>query len=173
MLNDHLDDDVIQEYVYGFLSPLDRKSAETHLATCTTCSDQVQHYKDIFEALEEDHGFELSKHFTNRVLRKTHRQAMGTLQFGLLQLFFIVAGFIVTINVMLNYMEIEKLESTLETTGSALTQFVPPLVQYFSNMISGVHTQNLYIALIVVAITALLLFDRFVLKPRFRASSMS
>ncbi|MBN1561125.1 hypothetical protein JW998_12800, partial [candidate division KSB1 bacterium] len=99
-----------------------------------------------------------------------HKRAIGSLQFGLMQIFFTLAAAIAVINVVLAYVQVDTLTATAKTTSSAFKSLALELVSPFENVLAKTQLNGIFV-LLVVAFAGLFLLDRLVLQPRFRPSS--
>ena len=170
MVMNHLSDDNIQDYLDGNISSRERVDVQRHLEECGQCRDLVASYQDVFVALEKDTDFELHKNFTRKVIRQTHKHAIGSLQFGLMQVFFSLAAIIAVINVVLIYVQVDTLESTAKTTVDSFRSFALQMGTPFQNLLAKIHFDGFFV-LLIVGFVGLFLLDRFVLQPKFRPSS--
>ena len=171
MVTQHLNDDQIQRYLDGTLPPGETSTFKTHLKKCPACHDAVASYQEVFEALSTEENFELSKNFTRKVLRQTHKQAVGALQFGLMQVFFVLAAIIAVSHVVVTYVNIEKFAGTAQATSKSFSALFGLLATTMDNFLSKVQFDGSYIIFAVVGLIALFILDRLVLQPRFRTSS--
>jgi len=171
MLTNHLNDDLIQEYLDGSMAMDQKMRIQQHLDTCEECRDMLASYQDIFEILESDIEFELPKNFTRKVLRQTHKHAVGSLQFGLMHIFFGLAAIIVLINVVPNYAHVDTFVATANATWDAFKNLIPPISNISKSLMSKIQFDGINIVLAAFGLLGLFLIDRFVLKPRFKAMS--
>jgi hypothetical protein len=166
----HLDDEQIQDFLDGNLPVLSRHDIGEHIRVCRMCRERISQYEELFSELAVAPEIELSKSFTRKVVRKARQQEIGEVQFGLTQVFFIVAGAIVAINALLYSGELNTYTRIVQKTGRNLYSFIPLLTDSFRRPLPGVNLQNSFIALAVGVVILLFLLDRFVLQPRFRSS---
>lgn len=167
----HFTDEFIQDYLDGNLSVQEKQQAKEHLHTCAVCREQVAQYQDVFGILSEEPDVHLSKHFTRSVLRKTHKQAMGEVQFNLLQLFFAVAGVILAINALLYFSETAVLVSTAKESAQAVFSFIPRLSSIFGPWLESIDFKGSLLVYGIVILLMLFLIDRFVLQRKLSTSS--
>ncbi len=168
MVMNHLSDDAIQDYLDGNISSRERRDVQSHLEECEQCRDLVASYQDVLAMLEKDQDFELSKNFIRKVFRQTHKRAIGSLQFGLMQIFITLAAAIVIINVVLTYVKVDTLAATAKTTSNAFKSLGPQLGVPFQNLLTKIHFDRFFIVLVIIGFVGLYLLDRFVLQPRFK-----
>ena len=128
-------------------------------------------YQELYIELGDESEFELSKNFTRRVLRQTHKHAVGSLQFGLTQIFLSLAAIIVVINVVLTYGQVDAFTGSAKTTYNALEGLIPELTTPLGEVFSKLHFGGFYVVLTVIGFLGLVLLDRFVLQPRFKQPS--
>lgn len=166
----HLDDEQIQDFLDGNLPVPSRRETEEHVRDCRICRERISQYEELYSELAVQPEISLSKAFTRKVLRNARRQEIGDVQFGLTQVFFIVAGAIVVINALLYFGEWSAFAGIFQKTGRNLYAFVPLLVNSFRLPLQGVKMQGSFFALAVGIVILLFLLDRFVLQPRFRSS---
>ncbi len=166
----HLDEKRIQDFLDKNLNTVERAAIRQHIDQCDVCRDKVHAMQHLYSILEEDTDFELPKNFTARVLKKTHQYAMGSLQFGLLQLFFVLATIIVAINVMLSYVQVNKFVQTAETTSASFREIFTIFASLFGNIYEKIQFDGFYIVLIFIGLLGLFALDRFILQPRFKTT---
>ena len=99
------------------------------------------------------------------------RVAVGSLQFGLMQIFFVLAALIVVINVVLTYAQVDTFAVTAQKTSDAFSSVISMMVSAFDNLFGAIQFEGFYIVLAVTSLLILFLIDRFVLQPRFKTSS--
>ncbi len=167
----HFTDDTIQDYLDGNLSITERREAERHLRDCHACRELMAQYQDVFGALSHEPEFELSKNFTRTVLRKTHKQAMGEVQFNLMQIFFAVAGLIVAINALLYFGETNVLVASAKESGQAVVSFIPRLGSIFAHWLESTQFEGSIWVFSALVLLVLFLIDRFVLQRKLSTSS--
>jgi anti-sigma factor RsiW len=167
----HLDDEQIQDFLDGNLAVPSRRDIEEHVRDCRMCRDRVYQYEELYSELALEPDLSLSKAFTRKVLRKARRQEIGDVQFGLTQVFFVVAGAIVAINALFYFVEWKSFAGIVEKTGRSLYAFVPVLVNSLRLPLQGVKMPGGLFALAGGMVILLFLLDHFVLQPRFRSSS--
>ncbi|MBN1482230.1 hypothetical protein EH223_08230 [candidate division KSB1 bacterium] len=170
MLTPHLSDDQIQAFLDDTLPSSDKLSIKAHLQSCAECERAVASYQDVFEALDCDENFDLSKNFTRKVLRQTHKQAVGALQFGLLHIFFILAAVIAVSHVLLTYVNIENFAGTAQATSGAFETLVILVRSAFENLGDKIQFDGIYFILAFIGLLGLFVLDRLVLKPHFKTS---
>lgn len=167
---DHLNDETIQNYVDGNVTASERAAIRQHIESCSECRDHVTEYQEVFNFLQNDIGIELSKNFTKQVLKKTHKAAIGSLQFGLMQLFFLLAAVIVAINVVVYYVQVEQIVETAKAFSVSFQQIFSTFISAFQGIANKVQFDGIYIVLIIIGLLGLFAVDRFILQPRFRPS---
>jgi anti-sigma factor RsiW len=166
----HLDDEQIQDFLDGNLSVSTRYDVGEHLRECRVCRERVSQYEELFSELAAKPEVKLSKSFTRKVVRRAGRREIGEVQFGLMQVFFVVAGVIAAINALFYFIEWKSFAKIMENAGGTLYAFVPVLANSFRAPMEGVNLQGSFIGLAVGVVILLFLLDRFVLQPRFRSS---
>ncbi|MBN1465177.1 zf-HC2 domain-containing protein [candidate division KSB1 bacterium] len=168
MMMNHLNDDTMQDYLDGNISAREREEVRQHLEECEQCRDLLASYQDVFAALEREPDFELPKNFTRKVIRQTHKRAIGSLQFGLLQIFFILAAAIAVINVVLTYVQVDTFTATAKTTADAFKDLAQQLGVPMQSALTKIHFNGFFIVILLVGFVGLYLLDRFLLQPRFK-----
>jgi hypothetical protein len=171
MVTHHLNDDQIQQYLDDTLPLQERSAVKNHLKNCQTCQDAIASYQEVFEALGTGENFELSKNFARKVLRQTHKQAVGELQFGLMQVFFVLAAVIALSHVMVTYVNIENFAGTAQTTSKSFSALFGLLGAAMGNLFDNIQFDGSYIVFAVVGLIALFAIDRLVLQPHFKTGS--
>ncbi len=166
----HFNDEYVQDYLDGSLSLADRREAENHLRECATCRELVAQYQDVFGALSHEAEFELPNTFTRAVLRKTHKQAMGEVQFNLMQIFFAVAGLILAINALLYFGETSVLLASARKSGQAMLGFIPNISSGFAPWLETIDFNGSIYVFSVIVLLTLFLIDRFVLQRKLSTS---
>ena len=68
-MTEHLPDDLLNEYLDGYLSASQTFEVETHLATCAGCAARAQSLRVLFTTLDELPNLPLNKDFSKSVLR--------------------------------------------------------------------------------------------------------
>ncbi len=68
-MTEHLPDDLLNEYLDGYLSASQTDTVETHLATCAGCAARAQSLRVLFTTLDDLPDLPLNKDFSKSVLR--------------------------------------------------------------------------------------------------------
>lgn len=171
MLASHLHDDQIQAYLDESLPPTDKPAIQAHLRSCADCRRAVASYQQLFAVLEQEEEFELSKNITRKILRQTHKQAVGALQFGLLNIFFVLAALIALSHVLLTYANIENVAKTAKVTTSAFKPLFTLIITAFENWGDKIQFDGLYLVPALIGLLGLFMLDRLVLRSRFKTSA--
>jgi anti-sigma factor RsiW len=167
----HLNDEAVQNYLDGQINTMERAAIRQHIESCDECRHKVAAFQELFSQLERDIDFELSKNFTKQVLKKTHKEAIGSVQFGLTQLFFALAAAIVVIYVVQYYVQVENFAATAQATSNSFQKIFSIIVSAFEGIANSVQFDGMYVVLAIIGLIGLFIFDRFILQPRFRPSS--
>ncbi len=166
----HLNEERIQNYLDGSLNAAEQAAIRQHIDACDECRHTVNAFQEVYTLLEADAHFDLPKNFTHQVLKKTHKAAIGSLQFGLLQLFSALAAVIVLINVVLYYVQIDEFIDTAKMTSASFQQIFTVFISAFQGIFDKIQFDGLYIVIAVGGLIALFIVDRLILQPRFRTS---
>ncbi|HNB53385.1 MAG TPA: zf-HC2 domain-containing protein [Anaerolineales bacterium] len=68
-MTEHLPDELLNEYLDGYLSASQTDDVETHLATCATCAARADSLRALFTTLDDLPDLPLNKDFSKSVLR--------------------------------------------------------------------------------------------------------
>lgn len=68
-MTEHLPDELLNEYLDGFLSASQTDEVETHLATCADCAARADSLRALFTTLDDLPDLPLNKDFSKSVLR--------------------------------------------------------------------------------------------------------
>lgn len=168
----HLNDERVQELLDGQFPIFERREIEEHLKSCDACRERVSQYEELYSTLETAPDTELSRSFARTVLRKTNIEEIGSVQFGLTQVFAALAAVIVVVNTLLYFIEWNSLKGIAAVIGKSLIAFVPALSKSGSTTLQDVDIKGSLVFIVGAVILFLLfLFDRYLLQPRFRSSN--
>ena len=167
----HLNDAAVQAYLDANIDAIERAAVRQHIESCEKCRSKVAAFQDLFSHLEQDIDFDLSKNFTKRVLKKTHKEAIGSIQFGLLQLFFALAAAIVVIYAVKYYIPADEFISIAQETSASFQNIINIVISAFEGAAEETQFDGIYFALAIIGLIGLFILDRLVLHTRFRTSS--
>lgn len=173
MLSDHLNDDLIQEFLDGNLSVFERQQFEKHVQNCDKCRWRMEEFEELFSELNEQPEIQLSRSFTKKVVKKTRKEFVGSLQFGLMQIFFTLAFIIIAINVLFYYVELDTLKSDVQNTVNATFGFIPKMLSVFQGLLGGITSHTRYALFAAIILLMLLVADRLVFQNKHKNASYS
>jgi hypothetical protein len=165
----HLADDQIQNYLDGGLPKGAKAAAELHLENCRSCQMEMKRYKALLKTLRNEDEFHLPAQFSAVVVSKIKKEALGSVQKRLWQIFMALCGIIIVINTTLYYYNIKPIIEKVKNFNLSfdfLQQYITPFKTFLSAFQN--HQKIDYHLMIVVAVIMLILalIDRFIFRSK-------
>jgi len=167
----HLDDEQIQAYMDGHLSPEETDYFEAHLRECSSCRKGVQVYAQLFKFLQQDASLQLSANFSRRIVSRIKKKALGSVYNKLLSIFFGLFGMILAINVSLYYVDFSPMLKDLKKNTQSLdSTHISSAFEQVTNFTSRTNTDVSIIFFAGIVLILLALIDRFILQSKIRSA---
>jgi anti-sigma factor RsiW len=160
----HLSDEEIQGYLEGDIP----RSTEIsrHLKKCATCQQELQSYRQVYRALEQDSGFELSSGFAESVMGRLTVTSVSTSQNSLINSILIILGSIITLGITLYFANGAVVVEMFKGVSSGVTDIGAALIESFQSVTSslGVRVDVLLFTLMLLLMFTLL--DHILVRSR-------
>lgn len=105
MVEEHLTDQQIQDFLDGNLSQEQESIFRGHLQSCPQCHSELAQYRALYSELQSEMAFELSPDFSSRVITAIQAEARKAWLARLWNLLLPMFGICIGIGVMIYYVD--------------------------------------------------------------------
>jgi anti-sigma factor RsiW len=117
----HLSDEQIQRYLDGDMSR--DSDAAHHLQHCPACMRQLELYREVYEGLQQDVGFELTPDFAESFMARLAAVSEKSSRASFVGLILLVFGTAVTAGLVLYFLEVKALNEILASLSAFVVEF--------------------------------------------------
>jgi hypothetical protein len=157
----HLTDDEIQNYLDGNLPEEKTLWIKHHLESCSACRQALEQYKSLYEGLQEEKGFELSKGFAKTVLKQIPTEPETESHFSFLNTLLVVLGIMVPLGVILYLLDLGSL-------GRAFSQIVLKPLGGFEDLLVSLNGSLGLAACAILTLIVIFGLDRLIARPKYK-----
>jgi anti-sigma factor RsiW len=157
----HLTDDEIQDYLDGNLPEEKTLSIKRHLDSCPACRQALRQYQTLYEDLQEDKGFELSKGFARAVLQQIPTEPEAQSRFSFLNTLLVVLGILIPLGVTLYYLD-------LGTLGRTLSHILLEPLGGFEDLLVSLNGSLGLAACAILTLIVIFGLDRLIARPKYK-----
>ena len=123
----HLTDEQIQRYLDGNISR--DSDAAHHLQHCPACMRQLELYREVYEGLHRDVGFELAPGFAESVMARLAAVSEKSSRVSLVGLILLVFGTVSVAGLALYFLEVKALTEMLASLSAIGVDFSSSFVE--------------------------------------------
>jgi hypothetical protein len=160
----HLTDGEIQSYLEGAWPP--NTEISRHLKKCAICQQELQSYRQVYRALKQDSGFELSSGFAESVMGRLTATTMSTSQSSLINSILIILGSIITLGITLYFTNGAVVIETLKGVSSEIAHVGSTLIESFQSVTSSLGVRADVLLFSVMLLLMFTVLDRILLRSR-------
>lgn len=150
-MNKHLSEQQIQEYLDNNINHSKKQTIEEHLSECSSCREEIKHYKKLYAILENDIEDRLSKQFNLKVLARVKEIPIKKPKTWVYYLLGLVSLFII-LGTSLYYNDLIPNVFVFEQLNILLKAYILPYVELFQNLSSSKSMNYLFLSFIIIFI---------------------
>lgn len=171
MESKHLTDSEIQGYLDRG-SDGDESRISEHIGFCSQCREQLELYRDLYSALEDDCGIGLSAGFAERVASSTINRGVKGFLYRYSDLILVITGIAAALVALLHFTDLAK-----NIVDSSAPEWLDPLIntKVFAAIRSRAAGATSTVGLAVASVLSLAtvwVIDRFMVRARRKPSSL-
>jgi hypothetical protein len=162
----HLKDSQIQDFLDDRLSDQEATAFRQHVESCANCRAQLDLYSRVYGGLAREVGYKISTLTKKEVIREIKAETLGSVHVRLWNIFLVLFGFIIAVNISLYYLDVGALIHRIDMNPQVDFDYFKTLASDLGSFFQSLNVNILFIAGSICVISFIALIDRLIFQHK-------